>query len=65
MNPRRLTGLRPEEARTPFGEAGEISAIAGVYNRHLYLDEMREAIANWENHLALLLAQTSTLTEVA
>jgi len=40
--------------------AGEISAVAAVYNRHQYLDEMREAVLSWEGHLALLL-KTSEL----
>jgi integrase len=44
---------------------GEISAVAAVYNRHMYLDEMREAIALWEKHLALLLAQSDTLIKAA
>jgi integrase len=30
---------------------GELSAVAEVYNRHLYLDEMREAINQWEHHI--------------
>lgn len=34
---------------------GEISAVAAVYNRHQYLDEMREAVELWERHLAALL----------
>jgi integrase len=33
---------------------GLVSAIADVYNRHLYLDEMREAIDLWEKHLKRL-----------
>jgi integrase len=33
---------------------GTVSAVAEVYNRHLYLDEMRAAIAVWEKHLAAL-----------
>jgi integrase len=31
---------------------GTVSAVAEVYNRHLYLDEMREAIKVWEAYLA-------------
>jgi integrase len=34
---------------------GEISAVAEVYNRHLYLEEMREAVQRWQDHLASLL----------
>jgi integrase len=35
---------------------GEISAVAAVYNRHTYLDEMREAVTLWENYLSKLVA---------
>jgi integrase len=31
-----------------------VSAVAAVYNRHAYLDEMRSAIDIWENYLAKL-----------
>jgi integrase len=34
---------------------GEISAVAAVYNRHQYLDEMREAVERWERCLTSLL----------
>lgn len=34
---------------------GTVSAVAEVYNRHLYIDEMREAIEVWEAYLAGLL----------
>ena len=34
---------------------GVISAVAGVYNRHAYVDEMRAAMSRWEAHLGLLL----------
>ena len=44
---------------------GEISAVAAIYNRHLYLDEMREAIQKWETHLASLLAQRTLSTKAA
>jgi integrase len=44
---------------------GEISAVAAVYNRHMYLDEMREAIELWATHLALLLAQSDALIRAA
>jgi integrase len=39
----------------PIG--GEISAVAAVYNRHQYLDEMREAVERWERYLLSLLNQ--------
>ncbi|MBZ0147171.1 MAG: integrase family protein [Pseudorhodoplanes sp.] len=34
---------------------GVITAVADVYNRALYLDEMREAVEKWENRLQGLL----------
>lgn len=34
---------------------GVVSAVAGVYNRHAYLDEMRAAMSLWERHLKGLL----------
>ena len=34
---------------------GTVSAVAEVYNRHLYIDEMREAVKVWEAYLAGLL----------
>jgi len=34
---------------------GIVSAVAEVYNRHLYMDEMREAITTWEARLSQLL----------
>jgi len=36
---------------------GAITAVAEVYNRYRYLDEMREAITAWENRLALIVSQ--------
>jgi integrase len=36
---------------------GTVSAVAEVYNRHLYLDEMREAVRLWEKRLATLLRE--------
>jgi integrase len=35
---------------------GVVTAVAEIYNRHLYLEEMREAIAKWEAFLTSLLA---------
>ena len=35
---------------------GVVTAIAEVYNRHIYMDEMREAIDNLVNHLFGLIA---------
>jgi integrase len=34
---------------------GEISAVAEVYNRHLYIEEMREAVEKWEQYLSAFL----------
>jgi len=34
---------------------GQISGVARIYNRFNYLEEMREAVARWEQHLAALL----------
>jgi integrase len=36
---------------------GNISGVAAIYNRHAYMNEMRAAIALWEERLASLLAQ--------
>lgn len=33
---------------------GSQSQIAQVYNRHLYIEEMRAAVARWEDHLSRL-----------
>lgn len=38
---------------------GSLSQIAAVYNRHQYLDEMREAVAKWEHFLQSLVAPMS------
>jgi len=34
--------------------AGTISGVAAIYNRFQYMDEMRDAIARWEERLAAL-----------
>ena len=39
--------------------SGTISGVAAIYNRFQYMDEMRAAIALWEERLASLLAQRS------
>jgi integrase len=39
--------------------SGTISGVAAIYNRFQYMDEMRAAIALWEERLASLLAQHS------
>jgi hypothetical protein len=36
---------------------GVITAVADVYNRALYMDEMREAVAKWEARLKTILEQ--------
>lgn len=35
--------------------SGTISGVAAIYNRHAYMDEMREAVRQWEEHLDGLL----------
>jgi integrase len=37
--------------------AGTISAVAEVYNRYMYLDEMREAVEKYDGYLSALLRQ--------
>lgn len=36
--------------------SGQISGVAAIYNRHAYLDEMRQAIEAWEARLTMLLS---------
>lgn len=35
--------------------SGTISGVAAVYNRHAYMDEMREAFVQYEQHLSEVL----------
>jgi integrase len=44
---------------------GELSAVAEVYNRHLYIDEMREAVQLWEQHLTALLTASASERKAA
>jgi integrase len=37
--------------------SGVISGVAAIYNRHSYMDEMREAIAAYESHLVKLIGE--------
>ena len=37
--------------------SGTVSGVAAIYNRHAYMDEMREAINAWEARLAQLLEE--------
>ena len=37
--------------------SGTISGVAAIYNRHSYLDEMREAIENFETYLGNIVTQ--------
>jgi len=37
---------------------GSISGVAAIYSRFQYMDEMRDAIARWEERLAALLTAT-------
>jgi integrase len=34
--------------------SGTVSGVAAIYNRHTYMDEMREAVTNWEEWLSAL-----------
>ena len=36
----------------------QITGVAAIYNRHTFLDEMREAFTKYENHLLRLVSQT-------
>jgi integrase len=36
--------------------SGIVSGVAAIYNRYAYMDEMREAIQNWEKHLKRIVA---------
>ena len=33
---------------------GTVSGVAAIYNRHAYMDEMREALLTWEERLATI-----------
>jgi integrase len=35
--------------------SGTLSGVAGIYNRHTYLEEMRAAVTNYDAHLTHLL----------
>ncbi len=37
-------------------KSGIVSGVASIYNRHAYLDEKREALQTWANHIDDLLA---------
>lgn len=37
--------------------SGTVSGVAAIYNRHTYMDEMRTAVAAWEQRLQSLLRQ--------
>ena len=57
------TGLQRLGVRIEVIEAllnhvsGTRAGIVGVYQRHHYQDEMREAVGHWENHLKSILAE--------
>ena len=42
--------------------SGSFGGVAGVYNRHSYLDEMREALENWGAWLVALDGQRPATT---
>ena len=45
----------------------QLSCVAGVYNRHEYLEERREALELWGRHVAQLIqkAQKNAASEIA
>ena len=44
--------------------SGTISGVAAIYNRHAYLDEMRDAITKWERRLVELIERAPHTTTV-
>ena len=52
-------GIRQEvtEKLLNHVSAGAVSQIARIYNRHSYMDEMREAMEAWERHLQRIVIQ--------
>ena len=45
--------------------SGSFGGVTGIYQRHSYMDEMREAISLWEKHVASLLRPPVALLEAA
>jgi integrase len=45
--------------------SGTISGVATIYNRHGYMQEMREAISKWEVFIAQLLAAEKAIKSLA
>jgi hypothetical protein len=45
--------------------SGTFGGVTGIYQRHSYMDEMREAITLWEEHLSSLLAPAVPLLHAA
>lgn len=43
--------------------SGTTGGIVGVYQRHSYMDEMREAVQRWEGQLARILAESKCSRE--
>jgi hypothetical protein len=41
-------------------QAGTISGVAAVYQRHNFLAERREALNSWGNHVAQIVGQASS-----
>ena len=51
-------GVPPHVCERMLAHAsGVISGVAAIYNRHSYMDEMREAIASYESYLANLIGE--------
>lgn len=36
--------------------SGTVSGVAAIYNRHSYMDEMRDAVTKWDERLTALLS---------
>ncbi len=52
-------GIAPHVVERLLNHAtGSISGVAAIYSRFQYMDEMRDAIARWEERLAALLTAT-------
>jgi len=52
-------GIPPHVVERLLNHAsGTISGVAAIYNRFQYMDEMRDAVARWEERLAALLTAT-------
>jgi hypothetical protein len=48
-------GIRLEVIEQLLGHIGSRSGIVGIYQRHTFMPEMREADERWESHLVTLI----------